>query len=142
MSKAADNTTSIHIPGRPEGLFGGPEDVLRDETLSNEQKREVLARWASDAHAVENAPALRQLDNGAVVGLDEILCALKALDARDDSMSAPNRFWMSRGRGRRTIRPRLRVMRSHRDDNDDDPPPPPAMAAYPVSIRLADALAA
>ena len=49
-----------------------PDDVVSDPHLSLIEKRALLAAWASDAHAVPDAPTLRQLDNGAVVSLTTI----------------------------------------------------------------------
>jgi hypothetical protein len=44
-------------------------------------KRAILAAWVSDACAVENLPNWRRLPGtGALVALDEILDALRALD--------------------------------------------------------------
>jgi hypothetical protein len=49
--------------------------------LDTSTKRVILASWASDACAVENLPNWRKLpDTGALVPLDEILDALRALD--------------------------------------------------------------
>jgi hypothetical protein len=44
-------------------------------------KRAILAAWVSDACAVENLPNWRKLPGtGALVALDDILDALRALD--------------------------------------------------------------
>ncbi len=53
-----------------------PSEVLGHPDLRADERRAILAGWASDAHAVENAPWLRQLENGARIPVDEILCAL------------------------------------------------------------------
>ena len=59
----------------------GPFDVLRHDGLTFEDKRAVLASWASDACAVEAAPALRRIPvTGQVVQIDDIFDASKALD--------------------------------------------------------------
>jgi len=57
-----------------------PDDVISNLQLTRAQRREILASWASDARAVPDMPALRQLDNGAIVRVDDVLCALSALD--------------------------------------------------------------
>jgi hypothetical protein len=57
-----------------------PHDVASDPKLTTAEKREVLASWISDARAVENAPALRRLDSGAVIEVDAILRVLVSLD--------------------------------------------------------------
>jgi len=107
-------------------IYTHPDDVASDPTLTKPQKRAVLASWVSDARAVENAPALRRLDSGAVVEVDAILRALALLDD-----PAPGRT-----RDRRPPSPRRRTVIARwlsrvgpangSNDNDDDPPPAPA----------------
>lgn len=60
--------------------LSAPSQVLSDPGLSIEEKRALLASWASDLRAVENRPALRRLDDGTVLAIDDILDALKTLD--------------------------------------------------------------
>ena len=141
MSNTASSTITIAQPRASAPLLVHPEGVLRNPGLTVAEKREVLARWASDAHAVEDAPALRRLDNGTTVSVDDILRALKALDGGDESATARARFRRAFNRKRGGLLSRLRVRRK-RDDRDDDPPPRPANAAYPVRIPVVDALAA
>ena len=101
-----------------------PKDIVRDPSLTVQQKRSLLASWASDARAVPDHPALRRLDDGRLVKIDDILDALKALDRlhpRSGQFDHPTS----------SIRPghwsRLgRLWRRGRDDDDDDPPPAPA----------------
>ena len=64
----------------PSQVFEHPSDVVNDPDLSLNEKRAMLAAWASDACAVEAAPALRKGRNGRVVAFDEIMDALRALD--------------------------------------------------------------
>ena len=69
--------------GRFEGLFcllDSPGDVLKHPRMTLDEKRALLASWASEAHAVENRPTLRKLDNGKIVPVDDILRCLKALN--------------------------------------------------------------
>jgi hypothetical protein len=54
-------------------------DVVNDPDLTTQEKRAVLASWASDACAVEAAPELRQ-PGAHVVAFDDIMDALKRLD--------------------------------------------------------------
>ncbi|MHB9450005.1 hypothetical protein ACYG9R_24930 [Mesorhizobium sp. RSR565B] len=63
-------------------LLDNPDDVINHPRLSRGEKRALLSSWASDACAVENQPALRRLDNGTVIPVDQILRALKALDEK------------------------------------------------------------
>ena len=48
----------------PALAFDHPLDVVHDPDLTLNEKRAILASWASDACAVEAAPALRQTPNG------------------------------------------------------------------------------
>ena len=66
---------------RPAVGFSDPLDVLKDPHLTTQQKRAILASWASDASAIASCPALRAPDGmKAPVHIDEILEALCALD--------------------------------------------------------------
>jgi hypothetical protein len=65
---------------RPEGAYSRPADVLADSDLTHYEKRAILASWASDAAAVESAPALRLAPAGQPVTIDEIMDALRLLD--------------------------------------------------------------
>jgi hypothetical protein len=118
--------------GTPALTFTHPEDVLHSIDLSPDRKREILAGWASDAHAVPNLPALRQLDSGAIVPLDAVLAALRSLDGpsgtRRTAYTAERRPRDLPGRWRRA----LRIGRRH---DDDDPPPAPA-GAWPPRVQL------
>ena len=64
----------------PAQAFEHPMKVVEDADLTFNEKRAVLASWASDACAVEAAPALRQPPGGPVVRFDEIMDALRELD--------------------------------------------------------------
>lgn len=75
--KPFDLSTLLH----PAGAFNHPRDVVADPDLTLNEKRAILASWASDACAVEAAPALRYAPGGTrPVSIDEILEALRALD--------------------------------------------------------------
>jgi len=64
----------------PSQVFEHPNDVVSDPDLSLNEKRAILASWASDACAVEAAPALRKTPSGRVVSFDEIMDAMRSLD--------------------------------------------------------------
>jgi hypothetical protein len=66
----------------PDRIFAHPQDVLAAPHLTREEKRAVLASWASDVWAVESAPGLRHCPGlpGHRVSLDAVLAALKTLD--------------------------------------------------------------
>jgi len=66
----------------PELIFQHPREVLLDLDLTPAEQRAILASWASDLHAVEGLPQVRQLENGVRVCLKDVLSALRALDER------------------------------------------------------------
>lgn len=64
----------------PAQAFGHPSEVVDDPDLTLDEKRAILASWASDACAVEAAPALRSRPHGSPVRFDDIMEALRTLD--------------------------------------------------------------
>jgi hypothetical protein len=64
----------------PAHAFGHPSDVVKDRDLTLNEKRAILASWASDACAVEAAPGLRSSPRGKSVRFDDIMEALRTLD--------------------------------------------------------------
>jgi hypothetical protein len=65
----------------PAQAFEHPAQVVNDPDLTLNEKRAILASWASDACAVEAAPALRCAPGARrPVSVDEILEALRSLD--------------------------------------------------------------
>lgn len=82
-----DIDTLLH----PSQLYEHPSEVVSDPDLTLNEKRAVLASWASDACAVEAMPALRKGPNGRVVAFDEIMDALRALDRLAAVTPAPPR---------------------------------------------------
>jgi hypothetical protein len=66
---------------RPADAFSHPQEIVCDPDLSINEKRAILASWASDACAVEAMPSLRKSPAGATVTFDDIMDALKELDA-------------------------------------------------------------
>jgi hypothetical protein len=75
----------------PAQAFGHPSEVANDPNLTLNEKRAILASWASDACAIEAAPDLRRSPSGPVVRFDEIMDALRALDAQFIAASAKMR---------------------------------------------------
>lgn len=112
-------------------VLGQPDDVLHNPRLTLQEKRAVLASWASDRHAVPHVPSLRQLPDGSIVKIDDILRALKALDERIDvpAGESPAPRWQRSFKRRRTWDLRKWSRYGRRHDDDDDPPPCPAFAA-------------
>jgi len=60
--------------------FRRPRDIVTDPVLTVARKRQLLAYWASDIHAVAGAPALRSIAFGPAVTIDDIQAALVELD--------------------------------------------------------------
>ncbi len=67
---------------RPSDAFSHPQEVVCDPDLTIDEKRAILASWASDACAVESMPGFRTSPAGAMVTFDDIMDALKELDER------------------------------------------------------------
>jgi hypothetical protein len=78
----------------PAQAFGHPRHVVSDPDLTLNEKRAILASWASDACAIEAAPTLRKTPGtGHPVPFDDIMEALRALDRQAiDSYQPPPRY--------------------------------------------------
>jgi hypothetical protein len=90
----------------PAQAFEHPSEVVNDPDLTLNEKRAILASWASDACAIEAAPELRQGPK-TPVRFDDIMDALRSLDKQANGAKYRNPF------GRRFKRG------SSRDDNND-----------------------
>jgi hypothetical protein len=98
-----DNSCKTHTPSRsgsdfdldallhPAGAFAHPMDVVRDADLTLNEKRAILASWASDACAVEAVPDLRTTPSGKTVRWDDIMDALRLLDTQSLDTPRPSR---------------------------------------------------
>lgn len=65
----------------PAQAFEHPSHVVNDPDLTLNEKRAILASWASDACAIEAAPALRHAPGGKEpVRFDDVMEALRTLD--------------------------------------------------------------
>jgi hypothetical protein len=74
---AWDLDTLLH----PAQAFEHPSDVVNDPDLTLNEKRAILASWASDACAIEAVPALRRPPGGrGPVLFDDVMDALRTLD--------------------------------------------------------------
>ena len=67
----------------PAQAFDHPSQVVSDPDLTLNEKRAILASWASDACAVEAAHEFRANTRGALVKFDDIMDALRSLDAQN-----------------------------------------------------------
>lgn len=103
LGQAAINRT------RSIWTFSYPHQVVSDPSLVLDEKRAILAAWASDEHAVESLPTLRHLPGTPFpVTFSSIMSARKALD---DLAAA----------------------------NDDEPPPPPRNLRRSRRVELREA---
>lgn len=89
----------------PARAFRTPMDVVADPDMTVQEKRAILASWASDACAVESAPDLRRPPSAPIVRFEDVLDALKHLDNTVGSASRNGKFghrlrrWKDRYRG-------------------------------------------
>jgi hypothetical protein len=89
MTKAAKGKEiDLDILLDPAGAYRTPMEVVNDPDMTVQEKRAILAAWASDACAVEAAPELRQLTAAEPVRFDDIMDALKGLDG--EAAAQPN----------------------------------------------------
>ena len=97
----------------PALAFEHPREVVRDPDLTLNEKRAILASWASDACAV--TPALRCVPGTErPLPVDEILEALRALDKQASATDT--------ARYRRLVRRRsIETFRKDRRDTGRDP---------------------
>ena len=78
---SGDDALDLNELLHPAQAFSHPSDVVTDPDLTLNEKRAILASWASDACAVDSAPALRWPPNGArPIGFDDVMDALRDLD--------------------------------------------------------------
>jgi hypothetical protein len=79
MNRLFDNVFRVQAGNDPSTRYAAPQDVLRDVTLSEAKKRDVLRRWALNAYLVELAISL---DDPVSIPsrLDELIDALIDVD--------------------------------------------------------------
>ena len=108
MAAGTGAEMNIEWLASPATVFSHPRDVLAHPALEKSEKRAILASWASDVRAVENEPALRQVECGAIVALADILAALRALDGQ---ATPPAGQFRQRSGGGRTMAGRRAIFR-------------------------------
>jgi hypothetical protein len=107
MTDRTDDTFSLDQLLHPANAFGHPREVVDDPDLTLNEKRAILASWASDACAIEAAPELRARPSGSPVRFDEIMDALRTLDRQANGdkyrrVLRRRRIFQPHGRGGRT----------------------------------------
>ena len=82
LRQAADSAMALGPTVLLQGMqLRRPMDVVRASALSVDDKRSILAAWASDLYAIDSKPALRQLPGTPEpVSIDDVQSALKAFD--------------------------------------------------------------
>jgi hypothetical protein len=102
----------------PALAFDHPRDVVGDPDLTLNEKRAILASWASDACAVEAAPALRCAPGTEQpVPVDEVLEALRALDKQASATDTARYRRLVRRRSIETFRDRTKDRTDPRRDS-------------------------
>ena len=84
LQQAASNAMAMGPAVLLQGMqLQRPIDVVRAPALSVDDKRTILAAWASDFYAIDSMPPLRQLPGTPEpISIDELQSALKELDRR------------------------------------------------------------
>src|ERR1700692_1905336 len=112
MTDRTDATFSLYQLLHPANAFEHPREVVDDPDLTLNEKRAILASWASDACAIEAAPELRQAPGSTEpVRYDDVMDALRALDRQaSEHYRAPPRY-------RRVLENRIPGMFGRRSNN-------------------------
>ncbi|MGR9438420.1 hypothetical protein ACU8V1_26355 (plasmid) [Rhizobium leguminosarum] len=84
LQQAASNAMAMGPAVLLQGMqLRRPIDVVRAPALSVDDKRTILAAWASDFYTIDSMPALRQVPGvPEPISIDEVQSALKELDRR------------------------------------------------------------
>ena len=81
MNDRADKYFDVDELLHPASAFAHPSEVVNDPDLTLNEKRAILASWASDAASVASNPALRALPGAnRIVTIDDVLEPLATLD--------------------------------------------------------------
>jgi hypothetical protein len=91
MAHRDDDTLDLNALLHPAQAFSHPRDVVHDPDLTLNEKRSILASWASDACAVVSQPALRRVGEGKTIRFDDVIEALRELDRQAQAAPMPRR---------------------------------------------------
>jgi hypothetical protein len=108
MSKGNSVSFDLDELLHPAQAFSHPNEVVNDPDLTLNEKRAILASWASDACAVEAAHGLRVTPSGWAVPFDDIIEALRSLDQQLNALKTQTT---------KAIRRRRIFSRGHGDDD-------------------------
>jgi hypothetical protein len=112
MNDRADCDFNLDELLHPASAFGHPSEVVNDPDLTLNEKRAILASWASDACAIVASPELRAGPQGSPVRFDDIMEALRNLDKQ------------AHGDKYRRVLHRRRVFRRNSRDSESNPGAP------------------
>ncbi len=73
----------------PVSVFKEPKEVVADDSLTNEQKIEILNRWKYDAHELEVAEEEAGMSVRRPEMFDLVVSALRSLDAPSNTEHSP-----------------------------------------------------
>ncbi|MBW9089860.1 hypothetical protein JNB91_18765 [Rhizobium wenxiniae] len=84
LQQAASNAAAVGPTILLQGMqIERPLDVVKATGLTVDDKRTILAAWASDYYALDSTPAFRHIPGTPKpVSIDELQAALRALDRR------------------------------------------------------------
>ena len=99
----ADDGFDLDALLHPAGAFASPIAVVHDPDLTLNEKRAILASWASDACAVEAAPELRHPPGGRIIRFEEVMDALRILDGQAAKPTKPQPHYRRVLRKRRIV---------------------------------------
>jgi hypothetical protein len=109
----ADDALDLNALLHPAQAFAQPSDVVDDPDLTLNEKRAILASWASDACAVESEPAWRRAPSGGrLISFDDVMDALRELDRQASDTAVTQRY-------RRVLRKHRLFRRDFRRDQND-----------------------
>jgi hypothetical protein len=90
IEQCSDDGDDLDALLHPAQAFEHPSDVVNDPDLTLNEKRAILASWASDACAIEAAPTLRCIPGRKEpVRFDDVTDALRALDRKGERTRQP-----------------------------------------------------
>lgn len=84
LQQAASNAAAMGPTSLLQGMqIERPLDVVKATGLTVDDKRTILAAWASDYYALDSTPAFRHIPGTPKpVSIDELQAALRELDRR------------------------------------------------------------
>jgi hypothetical protein len=80
MNDRTDENFNLDKLLHPANAFGHPSEVVNNPDLTLNEKRAILASWASDSCAIEAAPELRAGPHRSPARFKDIMDALRTLD--------------------------------------------------------------